>query len=422
MPGAERVLEVVVVGAGPAGLAAALALVRAGCRVRVLDARPLPPPGALPPAEGRTTALLLPAEALLERLGVWAALEPSAEPLRALRLVSLAEPPDPAAAPATAAATAEAAAIEADVTFDASEIGLERLGSNVRVERLRLVLLEALRAAGAELLGEAAVEALERTRAGWRLRHARGTAPADLLVAADGRRSAVRRGLRIAAGERPTGRVAIGTSFAHARPHRGVSIELHRPGGAFTLVPLPGDASSLVWVEPEARARRLAALDEAAFRAELERRVRPWLGAVGALGPRQAYPLVGMLAQRLVAPRALLLGEAAHALSPVGAQGLNTSLRDVAVLDELVRAALERGLDPAAPATLLAYERARLPDIRARFALTEGLAAAVASELQPVRLARAAGLRLIGALPALKRRVMHGLMRPMALPLPLPFP
>lgn len=409
---AAAVPEVVVVGAGPAGLAAALALARRGCPVRVLDARPLPPPGALPPPEGRTTALLLPALELLERLGVWAALEPGAEPLRALRLVSLAEPGDPAAPPEP----------EADVTFAASEIGLERLGANVRVERLRLVLLEALRGVGAELVGEAAVEALERTACGWRVRHARGTTRAGLLVAADGRRSAVRRGLRIGAGERPTGRVAIGTSFTHARPHRGVSIELHRPGGAFTLVPLPGLASSLVWVEPEARARRLAALDEAAFRAELARRVEPWLGAVGALGERQAYPLVGMLAARLVAPRAVLLGEAAHALSPVGAQGLNTSLRDVAVLDELVRAALDQGLDPAAPATLLAYERARLPDIRARFALTEGLAAAVASDLAPVRLARAAGLRLIGALPALKRRVMQALMQPMALPLPLPFP
>jgi 2-octaprenyl-6-methoxyphenol hydroxylase len=399
--------RIAVVGAGPAGLAAALALARAGCAVTLLDARPLPAPGAPLPEEGRTVALLQPAIDLLDRLGIWRELEAESAPLRALRLVSLAR---------------DEAEPEADVTFEASEIGLAEFGRNLRIGRLRALLLDALREAGAELVDDAAVEDVVRERDRLLIVHGRGTLRVDLVVAADGRRSAVRRALRIAARERPTGRVAIGTSFAHSRPHGDVSIELHRPGGAFTMVPLPGDRSSLVWVEPAAEAKRLLGLSEDGFRAELERRVRPWLGEVGEVGRRDGYPLVGSVADRLAAPRAVLLGEAAHALSPVGAQGLNTSLRDVAVLAERVERALERGIPPWSAEVLLTYERARLADVRARFAVTEGLAAAVASDLGPVRFARTLGLRLLGSLPPLKAFVMRGLMRPMALPLLVPLP
>ncbi|MCS6778240.1 MAG: FAD-dependent monooxygenase [Geminicoccaceae bacterium] len=399
--------KTVVVGGGPAGLAAALALARAGCAVSLLDARPLPGPGELVPEEGRTVALLRPSIELLERLGIWRDLIADSAPLRALRLVSLAR---------------DGAEPEADVTFEASEIGLSEFGWNVRIDRLRALLLAGLRRGGAALFGDTAVE--DVVAAGDRVMvvHARGAIEADLVVAADGRRSSVRRALRIGARVRPTGRTAIGTSFEHERPHAQVSIELHRPGGAFTMVPLPGNRSSLVWVEPEAEAKRLLGLTDAAFRVELERRVRPWLGAVGSLGRRDGYPLVGLVADRLVAPHAVLLGEAAHALSPVGAQGLNTSLRDVIVLAELVESARKRGEPVWSPGLLLAYERTRLPDIRARFAVTEGLAAAVASDLAPVRFARTLGLRLLGALPPLKTAVMRGLMQPMALPLPLPLP
>jgi len=396
---------VAVVGGGPAGLAAALALVQAGCPVTLLDARPFPASSAGFPEEARTVALLGPALELLDRLGVGAELSGESAPLRALRLVSLA---------------ADEAEPEADVTFEAAEIGLREFGRNLRIGRLRAALIGALRRRGAELLGDTPLETVLRERDGLLLVHARGVLPVAMVVAADGRRSVVRRSLRIWADERPSGRTAIATSFSHARPHRGVSIELHRPGGAFTMVPLPGARSSLVWIEPDASARRLMRLPDAAFRDEVERRVRRWLGEVGEVGPREAWPLAPMVARRLVAPRAALLGEAAHALSPVGAQGLNTSLRDVAVLAELVDRARDRGEAPWSAEVLLAYERARLADIRARFLLTEGLAAAVATDLTPVRFARTLGLRLLGKLPPLKAAVMHGLMRPMALPLPLP--
>ena len=145
-------------------------------------------------------------------------------------------------------------------------------------------------------------------------------------------------------------------NLAHALPHNDTSTEFHTESGPFTLVPLPGQRSSLVWVDrPDEVARRLDA-DEAALAAEIEARSSSLLGAITIDGPRQAFPLSGMTATGFAASRAVLVGEAAHLFPPIGAQGLNLGYRDVAALGEILPGP---GGDPGAPARLAAYERAR---------------------------------------------------------------
>ncbi len=214
---------------------------------------------------------------------------------------------------------------------------------------------------------------------------------ADLVVGADGRSSVVRAAAGIPVSHLSYGQTAIAVAFGHAEAHRDTSIELHRPGGAFTMVPLPGRRSSLVWVERDHEAERLMALGEDGFALELEARVRPWLGTVHGIGGRHAFPLVGMSARRLVGPRVALVGEAAHAMSPVGAQGLNTSLADVAALARAIEKNLGQGLPASQPDGLIRYERERLPDIRTRLLVTDGLARAVATAFPAIVKARGLG-------------------------------
>ncbi len=307
-----------------------------------------------------------------------------------------------------------AARIDGDVTFDAAELSLPSFGWSLPVSDLRDALAARILesdhindrtgapVASVVLRGPEAVLDLA----------AGGSIRADLVVGADGRGSVVRAAAGIPVSRHPYRQTAITVAFAHEQTHNDTSIELHRPGGAFTMVPLPGRRSALVWVEHDHDAERLLALPADAFETELDARVRPWLGPVHSVGERKSFPLVGMSAGRLVGPHVALVGEAAHAMSPVGAQGLNTSLADVAALARAVSKSLCQGRPVSQPDALIRYERERLPDIQARLLVTDGLARAVATAFPAIVKARGLGLRLVGSLPPLRRLVMRGLLEP----------
>jgi 2-octaprenyl-6-methoxyphenol hydroxylase len=182
------------------------------------------------------------------------------------------------------------------------------------------------------------------------------------------------------------------------------------------MVPLPGQRSSLVWVEPTERADALMALDDPAFHRELEAQASPWLGLVDSVSTRRCYPLSAILAPSLTAPRTVLIGEAAHALSPIGAQGLNLSLQDVSLLGHLIGEAIGDEADVGSAALLRTYTRKRMPDIRARFHAVDGLNRMVVSDWRAIGLLRAVGLQTLGYLPFVRRGLMRAMMRPLALP------
>ena len=169
-----------------------------------------------------------------------------------------------------------------------------------------------------------------------------------LVVGADGRKSLCRAAAGIETERRSYPQAALTLNFGHTRPHNGISTEFHTETGPFTLVPLPGRRSSLVCVVDPTEAAHLGALDAAALSAEIERRAHSILGKVAVEDGRGIFPLGVDTARNFAARRIALVGEAAHVIPPLGAQGLNLGLRDAATIGELVVEARRDGGDVGA--------------------------------------------------------------------------
>ena len=375
------VAAIAVVGGGPVGLAAAVLLADSGYDVALVA-----PPA--PASDQRTSALLAGSVALLERLGVWPDLAETAAPLKTMRIVDgtrrLLRAPE--------------------VTFDAAEIGLPAFGYNVANTALVAALERALgrrRISRVDGLAESVTAGPDAAT----ITLSNGTSlTARLVVAADGRRSQVRDSVAIGIDEWRYDQAALVCNLRHTLPHDDTSTEFHTEHGPFTLVPLSGNRSSLVWVDrPEESARRLA-LADAALAAEIEERSASILGAVAVEGKRQVFPLSGMTARAFARSRVMLVGEAAHMFPPIGAQGLNLGYRDVTALGDILAGPFP---DPGDDIRLAAYDRARRVDVLTRTAAVDALNRTLLSAFLPVQALRGFGLFLVDRVPALRQMAMR---------------
>ena len=229
---------------------------------------------------------------------------------------------------------------------------------------------------------------------------------AALLVGAEGRRSASREAARIRTVGWRYGQTAIVTTIAHERPHGGRAIQHFLPAGPFAILPLPGNRACLTWTEDAGEAKRILALDDAGFLAEVETRVAGRLGAIEVVGPRQSWPLEMHLARAYAAPRFALVGDAAHGVHPIAGQGVNLAFRDVAALSEVIADALRLGLDPGSLEALGRYERWRRFDSFMSAAAFDGLNKLFSNDWLLIRAARDFGLGLVDRLPAVKQRLV----------------
>lgn len=403
--GARSDYGCIVVGGGPSGLAAAAALAFMGVDVAMAASdQPSPPidrQGARP-AETRTAALFPPAIAMLQRLGAWDGLASLSAPLTAIRIVD---------------ATGRLLR-SPEVLFKASDIGLSDLGLNVPNAALTRALFAAAQALGVTVLSDGTALS-SREDASMRCVELSGgrMVCAPLVVAADGRGSMMREAAGISTSRWTYEQAALATRFSHSRPHSGVSTELHGEHGPCTTVPLADGVSSLVWMDRPDVIQALAAAPAEDFLRHLAKRLDGLLGTLSDPGPRRVFPLSGLIASTMGQARVALVGEAGHAMPPIGAQGLNLALSDIAVLADLVGDQARRGGDTGGIDVLSAYDRARKGDVHRRVTAVDLLNRSVQPSLWPLGLARGAGLHVLAAMPSLRRRLMReGLFPPPPLP------
>jgi 2-octaprenyl-6-methoxyphenol hydroxylase len=393
-------IDVFVSGGGVAGLTATIAFAEAGFRTVCADPAPPITERDTVGSDLRTTAFLQPSQAFLDRIGIWERLAPHAMPLQVMRIVD---------------AGGEVAEPRVAHDFNAADISDKPFGWNLpnwllrreMVARLAEMPLADFRPGiGTAQLLTRETEARVTLSDGARLR-------ARLVIAADGRNSAVREAAGIGVRTTRYGQKALAFAVTHPIPHENVSTEIHRSGGPFTLVPLPDytgedgiarPSSAIVWMERGPEVRRLMALDTPEFETEMTERSAHLFGPLTLVSRRTVWPIISQTAETLSAERVALVAEAAHVVPPIGAQGLNMSLADIRTLLDL---ALKADGDPGAHAVLSRYSRARHADILARVTGIDALNRASMVEAQGLRDLRMRALDAIYRVAPVRRVLMQ---------------
>lgn len=381
--------EVAVVGGGPAGLMSAIALKAAGVDTLLIAPQP--------DDDHRTTALLAGSVTALATLGVWQACLPHAAPLACIRLVDdtrrLLRAPE--------------------VMFAATEIGLDAFGYNIENRHLIAALYE--RAAQLKISRVAApAVAIASDPAGVTITLADSVARVRLAIGADGQRSLCRAAAGIGTDRRAYPQTALTVNLVHERPHQDTATEFHTGSGPLTLVPLPGRRSSVVCVLDPKRAAALDAMTDADLSAEIERRAHSLFGKMNVEPGRGVFPLAVETAHSFARGRIALVGEAAHVVPPIGAQGLNLGFRDAATLAEIVAEALRNSVDLGSSGVLARYDTQRRADVTSRKIAIDLLNRSLLTDFFPVQGIRGLSLFLVDRIGPLRRALMREGVMPAA--------
>lgn len=378
-----EILDALVVGGGAAGLATAIGLAQRGLATEVIGV----------PEEirddGRSAALFQTSLDFLGTLQLEDALKAQGWPLAAIKLIDI-----------------TGALVRAPTTtFKAAEIGQPVFGWNIPNAKIIAVMREAARNTPNLALSSAFVEGFRETGDHLLITLSDGSQRrARVLIGADGQKSRVREAAGITHRVKPYPQSAITCRLKHTKDHEDISLEFHTREGPFTFVPVGEMQSALVWImRPERIAEKLEKPREA-LAEEITRRSAAALGTVTIDGPIAAVPLQKLVADKLFEGRVALVGEAAHAFPPIGAQGLNLGLKDVEALVKRLGEAKTAGtpLEDALPV----YAKDRKIDVEMRSAGVDMLNSALIADLLPFDIARAVGLTALKDIGPLRRLAM----------------
>lgn len=387
--------DILISGGGIAGLAAAAAFGTAGFNVICVDPTPPITSSEADGADMRSTAMLQPARTLLEAAGIWDHLAPHAAALQIMRIVD------------AGGAEPEARIVK---DFDASDISDLPFGWNFPNYVLRREMLARLEALpNVDFRAGTGTTALFTRSQMAKVTLSDGSkVQAKLVIAADGRNSPMRKAAGITVSTKRYGQKALAFAVTHPIPHNNVSTEIHRTGGPFTLVPLPDynglPCSAVVWMDDGPKSQTRFDADIPAFEDEMSTRSCHHFGPLTLASKRSIWPIISQTASAMSAQRVALIAEAAHVVPPIGAQGLNMSLRDMAALLELATARPD-GLGDAE--MLMAYEKARMGDIKLRVRGIDLLNRASQASSPAMRDARAMGLNALYSMGPVRKTLMQ---------------
>jgi len=395
--------NVLIVGGGAAGLACALKLGINGVKSIVIDPS-VPNSYDFQKHGGRTAALMGQSVDLLKELNLWDDIVQNTSPLEIMKII---DDGNPSINPI-------------EIEFSAKDLDQENFGHNVPNCYLRELLYDHVQKNEniTCLIPDKVTDIQHRsskvivtTENGYEI-------TANILIGADGRFSKVRNISNIDVKEIDYNQTAITCLISHSKSHHNISTEHHRSGGPFTTVPMPDQNgkhySSVVWVEKTDEAEKYLSIEKDLMEQTLTDKTRHALGDIKLESPPESWPLKALLANEITASRTALIAEAAHAMSPIGAQGLNLSLRDVDILCGIIIEALKLGEDIGGDIVLSRYDQARSLDLQTRFYGVDQYNKIVSNNIGFIRSLRRGGLNTLNTIPAFKKLAMQIGLKPAA--------